>query len=114
MGEKEQSAEGREAAATAVAEREAAETAVAETVETKEAVEAARDLARYCPACPGLECATPLHQLDAAALLGADGWQRTQQLMSQATVRAAAQPAPPSPGRQPRRHWLRWHGLGCS
>ena len=45
MGEKEQSAEGREAAATAVAEREAAETAVAETVETREAVEAARDLA---------------------------------------------------------------------
>ena len=80
----------------------------------RKAVEAARDLARYCPACPGLECATRLHQLDAAALLGADGWQRTQQLMSQATVRAAAQPAPPSPGRQPRRHWLRWHGLGCS
>ena len=69
----------------------------------RKAVEAARDQGRHCPACPALRCARPLDELDAVALLGADIWQRTKQLMSrgvaQATVRPAAQPAPPSPCR---------------
>ena len=72
------------------------------------AVAAAHAQRRYMPACVSIGCLAPLHALDAAALLGAAAWERTQRLMiggiAHIMVRALRSPPPrlPSPHLRPR------------
>ena len=72
------------------------------------AVAAAHAQRRYIPACVSIGCLAPLHALDAAALLGAAAWERTQRLMigdiAHIMVRALRSPPPrlPSPHLRPR------------
>jgi len=67
----------------------------------RQAVAAAHARRRYTPECVRLGCLAPLHALDAAALLGAAAWERTQRLMirdvANTRVRPSRSPAPPAP-----------------
>ena len=67
----------------------------------RQAVAAAHARRRYTPECVRLGCSAPLHALDAAALLGAAAWERTQRLMirdvANTRVRPSRSPAPPAP-----------------